>query len=233
MARPPRHNPSGSRPPRQDAGIDEHDHAHHFDLPPSVVDQVSTEAIERDVLAKQLGDGVDLLRKAAVLFKQSDVDPAFFDLWHAAQTSFDQFQVPPPQQIQYTRELLARLEASATQQSRSTIPLPDTAPERWELRDQSKRETAVEFARRVYFDPWIAAGVMARKDWLHLDEPLYKAYGVRISRHPEEAIPELETQTDWVDNAVAELSDRYTADELRKLGLALEYRRKRASQDGA
>lgn len=69
--------------------------------------------------------------------------------------------------------------------------------------------------------------MLARKDLLALDEPLYKAYGVRISRHPDEAIAELEDQTDWVDRAVAELADRYSSEDLRKLGLALEYRRKR------
>ena len=138
----------------------------------------------------------------------------------------------PSDQLAIAKQLVAQLEAETKHHTGPALAAPTSAPERWEERDKSTGETAVEFACRVY-EPWISAGVMPRKLWLKLDEPLYKAYGVRVARHPDEAIPGLETQTDWVDTTVADLADKYTPEDLRKLGLALEYRRKRANQGDA
>ena len=138
----------------------------------------------------------------------------------------------PADHLAIAKQLVAQLEAETKHHAGPTLAVPTSAPERWEERDKSMRETSVEFVQRVY-RPWLAAGVLARKMLLQLDEPAYKAYGVRISRHPNEAIAALEAHTDWVDTTVADLADKYTAEDLRKLGLALEYRRKRANQGDA
>lgn len=101
-------------------------------------------------------------------------------------------------------------------------PLPDSAPERWKDRDSARSENPVQFIRRVYA-PWVGNG-LTRPDLARLDPPLYKALGVWSHRHPDDTLPEVITLSQKIDQMVDELSDKYSPDELRKLGLALQAR---------
>ncbi len=56
--------------------------------------------------------------------------------------------------------------------------------------------------------------------------PLQGALGVWAHRHPDDAMPELPTLSEWIDQQVEQLSS-YSADDLHKLGLALQQRHRK------
>jgi len=115
-----------------------------------------------------------------------------------------------------TRLLDLRAEFSSLPQ-----PLPDTAPELWAERE-GRKENPVAFIRRVYA-PWLGRG-LKRPDISRLDPPLYNALNVWCHRNPDDTLPELITLSQHIDKMVEDLSDRYSEEELRKLGLALQMR---------
>lgn len=118
--------------------------------------------------------------------------------------------------------------ASAQSSAAKPLRLPKTPPETWLERDKEDMESPAEFTRRVY-GAWIGRG-LRRRDISRLDPPLYRALAVWVHRHPEDDIPELVPNTDTVDAQVAKLADHMTPDELRRLGLALQSRYRRAKK---
>ena len=105
-------------------------------------------------------------------------------------------------------------------------PLPAEAPELWAERDLNRRETAPVFVRRVYGD-WLGHG-LARKDLARLDEELYRALSVWLTRHPDDEIARLlPSQTEQIDELIARLSAEYPIEFLRKLGYAIDSRIRR------
>jgi len=117
------------------------------------------------------------------------------------------------------RQLAEKYESQA-----SPPPLPTAAPELWSDR-KDRMENPPVFIRRVY-GAWIGKG-LTRPHLRQLDYPLYKALGVWAHRHPDDAMPELPTLSEWIDQQVEQLSGRYSADDLRKLGLALQQRHRK------
>ena len=105
-------------------------------------------------------------------------------------------------------------------------PLPAEAPELWARRDLNRRETAPQFIRRVYGD-WLEHG-LARKDLARLDEELYRALSVWLSRHPDDEMAKLlPSQTEQIDALIDRLSQEYPIEFLRKLGYAIDSRMRR------
>lgn len=108
-------------------------------------------------------------------------------------------------------------------------PLPAEAPELWARRDLNRRETAPQFIRRVYGD-WLGHG-LARKDLARLDEELYRALSVWLSRHPDDEMAKLlPSQTEQIDALIDRLSQEYPIEFLRKLGYAIDSRMRRQAR---
>jgi len=105
-------------------------------------------------------------------------------------------------------------------------PLPRKAPLLWSKRDRSLRLSPVAFTRMTY-GPWLGKG-LTRSRLRELDKGLYHALANWISRHPDDAMPELPSQSEQLDQKVARLAEEFTPDELRRLGLALQARLKRS-----
>lgn len=102
---------------------------------------------------------------------------------------------------------------------------PVEAPELWADR-QGRKENPVAFIRRVY-GRYIGNG-LTRAHIRRLDLPLYKALSVWTVRHPEDTLPELPTRSDAVDLMLESLSPDMTEDQVRRLGLTLQSRRRAA-----
>ena len=120
----------------------------------------------------------------------------------------------------------SRDRASRTARADTSPPLPGKAPLLWSRRDRSLRLTPVAFARMTY-GPWLGKG-LTRSHLRELDKALYHALANWISRHPEDAMPELPSQSEQLDQKIARLAEEFTTDELRRLGLALQARLKRS-----
>lgn len=118
--------------------------------------------------------------------------------------------------------------ASTQTDAGKPLRLPRAPTETWLERDKEDMESPAEFTRRVY-GAWIGRG-LRRRDISRLDPPLYRALAVWVHRHPEDDIPELVPNTDTVDAQVAKLADHMTPEELRRLGLALQSRYRRAKK---
>lgn len=118
--------------------------------------------------------------------------------------------------------------AAASPSAEKPLRLPKTPPETWLDRDKDDMESPAEFTRRVY-GRWIGRGLQ-RRDISRLDPPLYRALAVWVHRHPEDDVSELVANTDNVDAQVAKLADHMTPEELRRLGLALQSRYRRAKK---
>ncbi len=104
--------------------------------------------------------------------------------------------------------------------------LPEQAPELWSQRDLNLRENAPQFIRRVY-GRWLGRG-LARKDLPRLDDDLYRALAVWLSRHPDDEIARLlPTQSDQLDELIDRLTGEYPIEVLRKLGYAIDNRLRR------
>lgn len=106
-----------------------------------------------------------------------------------------------------------------------TSVLPTQAPKLWAERDPGEKINPSKFTRTVYGE-WIGKG-LTRRHLLELDEPLYRALSVWEHRHPEDAINELTTVAQAIDEKIERLSLEFTPDELRKLGTALQSRLQR------
>ena len=116
--------------------------------------------------------------------------------------------------------------AVSTRSSEPPPAAPDKAPELWAQRDLNLRENAAQFIRRVYA-PWLGKG-LARKDLSRLDDDVYRALAVWLSRHPDDEIARLlPTQSDQLDRLVDRLSAEYPIEVLRKLGYAIDNRLRR------
>lgn len=116
--------------------------------------------------------------------------------------------------------------ASAKPEDSTPLALPQTAPEFWKARDLNLRENAPQFIRRVYAQ-WLGRG-LERKDIARLDQDLYKALSVWLSRHPEDPIvADLPPQREKLDELIDELSAKYPLEDLRKLGHAIDARLRR------
>ena len=107
-----------------------------------------------------------------------------------------------------------------------TMSLPTKAPELWSKRDKDAKENPTAFVRRVYRQ-WIGYG-LTRPLLRELDEDLYHAMSVWEHRHPEDAVTELPTLAQVIDAKIARLSDEFSRDELRKLGLTIQNRMRRS-----
>lgn len=116
--------------------------------------------------------------------------------------------------------------ADAERPAMHPIDLPASAPEAWKARDLNMRENAPQFIRRVYAE-WLGRG-LERKDIARLDQDLYKALSVWLSRHPEDPIvADLPPQREKLDELIDELSSKYPLEDLRKLGHAIDARLRR------
>lgn len=177
-------------------------------------------SIQQRALAKELGFEV-----SAVPAKDDLKDEcASLALERVIATAMQELQglTPSDQRlfiILLTNEL-SRISASIEQPR-----LPDAAPEEWDKRDPG-RENPAQFVRRVYAK-WIGNG-LTRPLVRQLDMPLYRALAAWISRHPEDDFGDLPSLSEAIDQKVARLSAEFTPDELRRLGLALQNRARRA-----
>ena len=118
--------------------------------------------------------------------------------------------------------------ASKAAKEGTSPPLPRKAPLLWARRDRSLKLTPVAFTRMTY-GPWLGKG-LTRSHLRELDKALYHALANWVSRHPEDGMPELPSQSERVDQKLARLADEYSPDELRRLGLALQARNKRSGK---
>lgn len=116
----------------------------------------------------------------------------------------------------YARALVAQL---------SVPSIPDNAPELWSERN-GRTENPAAFIRRVY-GTWLSNGLI-RPHIKELDPPLYNALGVWCHRNPDDTLPELPTLSEHIDGIIDDLSDLYSEEELRKLGLALQMRHRKS-----
>lgn len=108
----------------------------------------------------------------------------------------------------------------------NAVDLPNKAPALWSERDLNLRENAPQFIRRVYGD-WLGRG-LARKDLSRLDEHLYGALSVWLTRHPDDEIVRLlPSQGEQIDELIERLSAEYPVEFLRKLGYAIDSRMRR------
>lgn len=106
--------------------------------------------------------------------------------------------------------------------------LPDLkeAPELWAKRDLNLRETAPDFIRRVY-GSWLGRGLQ-RRHFKVLDDDLYKALSVWVSRHPADPIVDvLPARKGQLDDLIDTLSARYPVELLRRVGYAIDARHRR------
>lgn len=100
---------------------------------------------------------------------------------------------------------------------------PAEAPELWAGRE-GRRENPVAFIRRVY-GRYLGHG-LTRAHIRRLDLPLYRALSVWVIRHPDDTLPELPSRSDEVDRMLENLAVDATPDQLRRLGLALQSRKR-------
>lgn len=110
--------------------------------------------------------------------------------------------------------------------SKSVPPLPDKAPCLWARRNRDLGLNPVGFTM-MFYGPWLGQG-LTRSKLRELDKALYHALANWISRHPDDALPELPSQSELLDQKLARLADEFSPDELRRLGLALQARLQRS-----
>jgi len=79
---------------------------------------------------------------------------------------------------------------------------------------------------RTHYAGWIGKG-LTRAHIRRRDLPLYRAFAVWVHRHPDDDIAELPQRRTDVDAKLDRLSRDMDPDEIRKLGLALQSRRRR------
>ena len=91
---------------------------------------------------------------------------------------------------------------------------------------RDKSTNPVAFVR-MHYAKWLGRG-LTRSHIRRHDLPLYRAFAVHVHRHPEDAVPELPSRAGSIDEKLERLSGALDAEEIRKLGLALENRRRRS-----
>ena len=91
---------------------------------------------------------------------------------------------------------------------------------------RDKSTNPVAFVR-MHYAKWLGRG-LTRSHIRRHDLPLYRAFAVHVHRHPEDAMPELPSRAGSIDEKLERLSGTLDAEEIRKLGLALENRRRRS-----
>jgi len=92
--------------------------------------------------------------------------------------------------------------------------------------DRKDRKASPAAFIKAHYAAWLGQG-LSRAHIRRHDLALYRAYAVWVHRHPEDAIPELTERRTAVDEMLDRLPDDITADDIRKLGLALDNRRRR------
>lgn len=112
-------------------------------------------------------------------------------------------------------------EHSAT--PRDALELPTTAPELWSAR-AGRKENPIVFIRRVY-GSWLGQG-LTRAHIRRLDLPLYRALSVWLTRHRGASMPELPSRSEAIDRTIETLAEDISPEQLRRLGLALQSRRR-------
>lgn len=106
---------------------------------------------------------------------------------------------------------------------------PTVAPELWKERDLNKRETIDKFIFRVYA-PWLISG-FERRVLSRIDPPCYKALSVFLTRNPQHALATaLFAQPRTTQQLIDVLSDKYSLDELRRVGYAIDAQMRRAKK---
>ncbi|MEQ1671524.1 MAG: hypothetical protein ABL893_11750 [Hyphomicrobium sp.] len=165
--------------------------------------------------------------EALVLFP-GDVDrarrlyAAHKAMLHSLKEAAREFDLAPPEQ----RAVLGALLTALPDAVPAGQTLPSQAPELWTKRDLNLRENAPQFVRRVYA-AWLGRG-LARKDLAKLDDDLYKALAVWLSRHPDDEIGRmLPPQSEMIDGIIERLSAEFPVEVLRKLGYAIDSRLRR------
>lgn len=91
---------------------------------------------------------------------------------------------------------------------------------------RDKSTNPVAFVR-MHYAKWLGRG-LTRSHIRRHDLPLYRAFAVHVHRHPEDAVLELPSRAGSIDEKLERLSGTLDAEEIRKLGLALENRRRRS-----
>jgi hypothetical protein len=95
----------------------------------------------------------------------------------------------------------------------------------WSERENNNSLNPVAFIRSHYA-PWIGKG-LTRAHIRRRDMPLYRAFAVWVHRHPEDDIEELPRRSSTVDQTLDRLARDIDPEDIRKLGLALQSRRRR------
>lgn len=122
-------------------------------------------------------------------------------------------------------DLSAELRTQALTQ-KALPPLPARAPELWTERDRRPKETSADFTRRVY-GRWLGRE-LTRLHLKSFDFPLYRALAVWITRNPVDDIAVLfPNRTREINEMIEDLTTRYAAADLRKLGFAIAARLRR------
>jgi hypothetical protein len=123
-------------------------------------------------------------------------------------------------------DLASEFAARADAEAKSVPPLPDKAPILWAKRDRALGLNPVGFTMWIY-GAWLGKG-LTRSKLRELDKPLYHALANWISRHPEDDVLDLPSQSELIDRKIARLAEEFSPDELRRLGLALQARLQRS-----
>lgn len=105
-----------------------------------------------------------------------------------------------------------------------SLPVDDVKPKEMWAKRLGRKENPIAFVRRVYA-PWIGRG-LTRAHIRVVDRPLYRALGVWLHRHPDEAFADVPPRTHPHADLLASVPpERHEM--LRKMGISLENRRRR------
>lgn len=140
------------------------------------------------------------------------------------------------------REVMARSAPQPRLRLRTTAPAKTTqrrskTPDDAALSDRALRSVPLWSKRkdnslspaafiRTHYAGWLGKG-LTRAHIRRRDLPLYRAFAVWVHRHPDDDIAELPQRRTDVDDKLDRLSRDMDPDEIRKLGLALQSRRRR------
>lgn len=169
-------------------------------------------------------DQLERLVRARSANAAAHADPDDDD-WQRRLAAVDPYSQGSPEFIETMKKTAAsfvergeRIRAQQIDREIKSVPV-------WAKR-RDKSTNPVAFVS-MHYAKWLGRG-LTRSHIRRHDLPLYRAFAVHVHRHPEDAVPELPSRTGSIDEKLERLSGTLDAEEIRKLGLALENRRRRS-----
>lgn len=106
---------------------------------------------------------------------------------------------------------------------------PTRPPALWKDRDLNARETVTDFIERTYAQ-WLDRG-LERRHIAKIDPLLYKSLSVFLTRQPQHPLAtRLPSKRKTTQELIERLSADYSADELRKVGYAIDAQLRRSAK---